>query len=75
MKQVKKMIELLVVKVGDEYVRAKDTGFEITKMDKASVFPVAESEQAEKLLSDVQESSPEGAGIFMLRIEEVPYGK
>ena len=66
--------ELLVVKVGDDYIRFLDTGFEYCSMNKASVFPLV---QVAELRTRCDEIEPKIKGLQLMKlvISEEPFSE
>ena len=64
--------ELLVVKVGDEYIRFLETGFEYCSMNKASVFPLESIEEVKERCSGIRLQVTD-VQLMMLSILEEPF--
>mgnify|MGYP001228426553 CR=1 FL=1 len=65
------MTELLVIKVGDDYLRFQEDRFERCSMSKASVFPFKEIFRAREALVEVKRAGLDGR-IVKLTIHEEP---
>lgn len=66
------MIELLIVKEGEEYFRFSDTGASRCAMNKATVYPLNQKEQARKACNALIENGV-AASLMKLTIEEEPF--
>lgn len=65
-------MELLCLKFGEKYIRVPEEGYEITGMNKASVFPVSDSEKVMRLLAKYKKEL-HGLKIVKLRVIEEEY--
>jgi hypothetical protein len=63
---------LIVVKVGDDYIRFQDEGFEYCSMNKASVFPLDQVDDVRKRCDTIF-SEIEGLQLMKLVISEEPF--
>jgi hypothetical protein len=67
------MTRLVVVKIGDEYLRFSDDGFQRCTLGKASVFAETEGGEVRRRLAALGERAA-GARLMLLTITEQPYG-
>lgn len=67
------MTRLLVVKLGEEYLRFSDDNFERCTLGKASVFAETEGGEVRQRLATLGERAA-GARLMLLTITEQPYG-
>lgn len=63
-------MELLIIKKGDMYVRAKEKGYLFIGLDKASVFPMEKIETVEAHIRKLQEQGFEDVAIYRLKLSE-----
>ncbi|MBU1568822.1 MAG: hypothetical protein KJ630_24755 [Proteobacteria bacterium] len=66
------MSELLTIKVGAEYVRFATEGFECCQLNKASVFPLAQAQEAKLQCRKLVETGV-AAVLIKLTIDEEPF--
>lgn len=67
------MTRLVVVKIGEEYLRFSDDNFERCTLAKASVFAETEGGEVRQRLAALGERTA-GARLMLLTITEQPYG-
>lgn len=67
------MTRLVVVKIGEEYLRVSGESFERCTLGKASVFAEAEVREVQQRLAGFGERAA-GARLMLLTITEQPYG-
>ena len=67
------MTELLIIKAGDDYFRFREDDFEPCAMNKASVFPLTQLDQAKKLCQRLRDAGMAGVALHKLTIVEEPY--
>jgi hypothetical protein len=67
------MTRLVVVKVGEEYLRFCGESFECCTLGKASVFAETEAKEVQRRLAGFGERAA-GARMMLLTITEQPYG-
>lgn len=67
------MTRLVVVKIGEEYLRFRGESFERCALGKASVFAETEVTEVRQRLAALGEQTA-GARLMLLTITEQPYG-
>jgi hypothetical protein len=67
------MTELLIIKAGDDYFRFKEGSFEACDMNKASVFPLTQLDEAKILCQRLRDAGIVGVALRKLTIVEEPY--
>lgn len=67
------MTELLIIKAGDDYFRFKEDSFEHCAMNKASVFPLTQLEEARIWCQKLRDAGTVGAALHKLTIVEELY--
>lgn len=67
------MTRLVVVKMGEEYLRFRGESFERCALGKASVFAETEAREVQQRLAGFGERTA-GARLMLLTITEQPYG-
>lgn len=65
-------MELLIIKIGTNYIRFKENGYYAVGLDKASVYPFDRLEQVRQQLADVRAGGFPQAAIYRLTLTEVP---
>ncbi len=65
--------ELLVLKLGEDYIRLQDGKYLRSVLPKASVFPLGRCEEARVHLAELRAVGAPEAGLFRLSIAEEPY--
>ncbi|MDK9708540.1 MAG: hypothetical protein OEL83_15970 [Desulforhopalus sp.] len=66
------MTELLIIKSGSEYLRFTADGFQRCRLNKASVFPLAQAAEAKDRCREAV-AAGEAAQLIKLQITEEPY--
>lgn len=67
------MVELLILKSGDDYIRIEGDRYRKCRLDKASVFPLEQSEKVMTHLTELKQNHFAEAAVFRLILEEKPY--
>jgi hypothetical protein len=67
------MTELLIIKAGDGYFRFREDSFEPCAMNKASVFPLTQLDQARIWCGRLRDAGTVGVELYKLTIVEEPY--
>ncbi len=67
------MIELLVIKAGEDYFRCRKDYFEPCSLSKASVFPLAQEKEARRLCRKLALKGVAGPLLKKLTIVEEPF--
>lgn len=67
------MIELLIIKTGDKYIRCKDGKYFRCSLEKASVFPTEKLEHVRGILADLQSRGFPDISLRKLIVTEEPY--
>lgn len=68
-------MELLVIKTGTDYIRAKEGIYSAVGLDKASVFPVERLAQVKIQLAEVQAGGFPEAALYRLTLTETPLAR
>ncbi len=69
------MLELLIIRTGDSYLRFKPEGYQICGMSKASVFPFSQIDHVRELHRSSIENGVPHAEIRKLVIVEEPFSE
>ncbi|MDJ0831468.1 MAG: hypothetical protein QNI92_16565 [Desulfobacterales bacterium] len=67
------MMELLILKSGNDYIRVTEAQFMPCGLDKASVFPMNQVQSVKSHLSRLKQYGFSDAAIFKLKLEEEPF--
>ena len=70
-----KLMELFVIKSGNDYIRVVNDQYTLCGIDKASVFPPDKLENVKAHLKKIQERNFANVSISKLKIEEEPIDK
>lgn len=65
------MVELLIIKVGSDYLRILGDGFERCGLNKASVYPISQLVEVRAIVTSLLEQGVAGR-IMKLKIAEEP---
>ena len=64
--------QLLIIKNNEDYIRLKQEGYICCRVDKASVFPMAELNTVKGLVKELKNQGLAEAAIYKLIITEEP---
>ena len=67
-------MELLIIKSGEDYVRVKTESYNLCRLDKASVFPIDNLDEAKMHVKKLKEKDFPLISIFKLTLIEEPLG-
>lgn len=67
------MVELLILKSGDDYIRVEGDQYRKCRLDKASVFPLEQAQKVMAHLAELRQNHFADAAVFRLKLEEKPY--
>lgn len=67
------MVELLIIKSGEDYIRCNEGGYHACSLDKASVFPMARLDQACGHLAVLMEQGFPHVRLRKLVLTELPF--
>ncbi len=65
--------ELFILKNDDDYIRVKETAYSVSRLDKASVFPLTELNAVTEHLEQMKQAGFLNPGIFKLILTEEPF--
>ena len=67
-------MELLIIKSGEDYIRAKAGNYILCPLDKASVFPIDKLDAVKKHVKILREKDFTRVAIYKLKMVEEPLG-
>jgi hypothetical protein len=67
------LIELLIIKSGEKYIRCREGAYFPSSLEKASVFPMEKLEHVRDILSDLQSRGFADISLCKLIVTEEPF--
>lgn len=65
--------QLLIIKCGPDYIRVRETGYEKTGLNKASVFPMSALDRVRRHVRDMTDHHRMAGSICQLWLREEPF--